>query len=51
MPRNTGSIPRVPLVDIQFANGTVKRGQDPKQWNWKPIGSPFDIKHWQEVKG
>jgi len=51
--RNPGYAPPHPLVDLKFRNGVIKRGQDPKRWNWKPLAcgeSPYDIVSWQEVK-
>lgn len=54
MPRNTGTVPPHDLVDFKFRNGKIKRGEDPKRWNWKPlvhkgqvIESDYDILEWQ----
>lgn len=58
MPKNTGTIPPYELVDLRFRCGVIKRAQDPKKWNWKPLvhkgqvlESPYDIDSWQEVNG
>lgn len=57
MPRNTGTQPNIPLADIRFRNGVIKRNQEPAKWNWKPlvykdeiIESPLDIIDWQPSK-
>ena len=52
--RNDGIIPPYELVDFRFRCGVIKRNEDPKRWNWKPlvhngrvIESDYDIQSWQ----
>lgn len=42
------------LIDIQFRNGTVRRGTQGKKWRWgasKVAEYDWDIVKWQEAKG
>lgn len=57
MPTNTGTPPLYDLVDFKFRNGKIKRNEDPKKWNWKPlvhkgrvIESDYDILEWQQPR-
>ena len=52
MPRNTGTMPKHPLVDLRLRNGSIHRGQKPSNWRWKTWGwdSPFDIVTYQEAR-
>lgn len=54
MPPNPGHAPALPLVDIKFRGGHIRRSTDPAKWRWKAWGSgesDFDIVHYQPSKG
>lgn len=53
MPRNDGTCPNLPLVDLKFAGGHIRRGVDPKRFRWTPWPdgpSDFDIAQWMPSK-
>lgn len=53
MPRNDGTCPAEPLVDLRFENGWIARNRKPQGYDWK-LGSEckgVPIREWRKSDG